>query len=102
MSEDLNSRIFSEHLNSTFGLAVPDSESVGLQLVEVTERNAPPGTEQFSVLFRGPQNGTISQGIHTLRHEQLGELQLFLVPLGPDAMGMRYEAVFNRMREPKP
>jgi len=102
MSEDLNSRIFSEHLNSTFGLQVSDSESLGLQLVEVTEQNAPPGTEQFSVFFRGPQKDMISQGIHTLRHEQLGELQLFLVPLGPDAMGMRYEAVFNRMREEKP
>ena len=102
MTEDLSSRIFSEHLNSTFGLRVPNSQSVSLQLVEVTENDAPPGAEQFSVLFRGPRQDTILQGIHTLRHEQLGELELFLVPIGPDAIGMRYEAVFNRMRVRKP
>ncbi|MFN7117495.1 MAG: DUF6916 family protein [Saprospiraceae bacterium] len=28
-------------------------------------------------------------------HPNIGELYIFLVPLGPDAEGMRYEAVFT-------
>jgi hypothetical protein len=35
------------------------------------------------------------QQIFTLRHAELGELELFMVPLGPDERGMRYEAVIS-------
>jgi hypothetical protein len=36
----------------------------------------------------------LPQGIQRLSHAELGELDLFLVPIGPDAQGMRYEAAF--------
>jgi hypothetical protein len=35
------------------------------------------------------------QRIYRLQHEELGQLELFLVPIGPDADGMCYEAVFS-------
>ena len=37
----------------------------------------------------------LPQGTYPMEHETLGRLEVFLVPLGPDAQGMRYEAVFN-------
>lgn len=37
----------------------------------------------------------VPQGIHRVEHEQLGSLEIFLVPLGPDQQGMRYEAIFT-------
>lgn len=102
MSENLTSRAFSEQLQSIFELEVSDAAPVALQLADVAETNISPEVEQFSLLFRGPRDASIPQGIHKLRHMQLGALQLFLVPLAPDALGTRFEAVFNRMRIAKP
>jgi hypothetical protein len=48
----------------------------------------------FSLLFRGPRTPLLPQQIHPLEHDTLGAFDLFLVPLGPDAEGMRYEAIF--------
>ena len=51
--------------------------------------------EPFNLLFRGPRSPYARQGTHRLEHDRLGTLEIFLVPLGPDATGMRYEAVFT-------
>jgi hypothetical protein len=37
----------------------------------------------------------VPQGIYKLENEKLGALEIFLVPIGPDEKGMRYEAIFN-------
>lgn len=101
MMENLNSRIFSEHLHSIFRSAVPNSNPLSLELIEVTEKDLSPQVEQFSVVFRceDAQANAFPQGIHALEHDKLGKLELFLVPIGRDAKGLRYEAVFNRMRK---
>jgi len=52
-------------------------------------------TEPFTLLFRGPQEPRLAQGIHRLEHELLGTLEIFLVPVRPDEGGPLYEAVFN-------
>ncbi len=52
-------------------------------------------SRQFSLIWRGPRQALLSQGIHPVRHPTLGALELFLVCIGPDAEGMRYEAVFT-------
>ena len=67
--------------------AVEGSQAGGLG-PEAQERR------QFSVLFRGPADAVLPQGTYTVVHGDLGELALFLVPLGPDGDGMRYEAAF--------
>jgi hypothetical protein len=46
-------------------------------------------------MFRGPTGPILPQRIYRLRHPVMGELDLFLVPIGPDGEGMRYEAVFT-------
>jgi hypothetical protein len=35
------------------------------------------------------------QRIHPVEHDRLGRFELFLVPVGPDHIGMRYEAIFT-------
>jgi hypothetical protein len=68
------------------------------ELIEVTDRAAPSVTglrAPFSIVFRGPLQPVLSQGIRRVEHNGLGELDLFLVPIGPDETGMRYEAVFG-------
>jgi hypothetical protein len=50
--------------------------------------------EPFSLLFVGPADPALAQATYLLTHAVLGELAVFLVPVGRDADGMRYEAVF--------
>jgi hypothetical protein len=67
-----------------------------VELVEVSVSDSPgPSRRQFSLLFRGGPSPPLPQGIHALEHATLGRLELFLVPLGPDRDGQRYEAVFT-------
>lgn len=56
----------------------------------------PDGQErvQFSLVFRGPADPVLRQGTYAVTHDALGEQELFLVPLGRDADGVRYEAAF--------
>ncbi|HEY2577804.1 MAG TPA: hypothetical protein VGI74_15975 [Streptosporangiaceae bacterium] len=82
------------------------SASAEIELVNVSEfpENAA-GTfrKPFSLVFHGPVDKVLPQGIHRLEHEQLGVLEVFMVPIGPDepsapgeaAKAMRYEAVFG-------
>jgi hypothetical protein len=50
----------------------------------------------FSLLFLASGGEFVPQGTFSVRHEELGELAIFLVPLGPqDGGGMVYEAVFS-------
>jgi len=70
-------------------------------LVEVNEGVNTDRVESFSLLFRGPISPFFPQAIYRLHHEKLGTMDLFLVPMGPDRDGMRYEAVFNRLRTAK-
>lgn len=65
--------------------------SAALDLATLTHAKREP----FSLLFRAATRELqLPQQIHPLEHPQLGRLELFMVPLGPDATGMRYEAIF--------
>jgi len=70
-----------------------------LELAEVVEhpQHAVPGSGRtpFVLLFRGPGDRPLAQGTQPLRHAELGDLALFLVPVGSGPDGMRYEAVFS-------
>ena len=48
-----------------------------------------------SRVFRGPEAPILPQAIYSLELESLGRLEIFLVPVGPQAGGMGYEAVFS-------
>ena len=52
-------------------------------------------TVQAALLFRGPREPVFPQRIHVLSSPDAGNMHIFLVPIGPDDKGMRYEAVFN-------
>jgi hypothetical protein len=92
---------FADRVGERFDVAVTDGEALRMELVEVTESSeaggpGPAGEQrrQFSLVFRGPAAPVLAQGSHRLTHDDLDDLELFLVPLGPDAEGMRYEAAF--------
>jgi len=52
----------------------------------------------FSLTFRGPREPLLRQRMYPLHHPSLGKLELFLVPIGPDASGQRYQTIVPRGR----
>lgn len=92
---------FSGLVGDRFDATTTGGDAVGLELVEATQGNrtggrGPDGQErlQFSLVFRGPHASFLAQGTYVLSHRALGDLELFLVPIGADAEGLRYEAAF--------
>jgi hypothetical protein len=92
---------FGQRRGERFDVAVNDRPPVSLELIEATEGSEPGGPRpegqarmQFSVVFRGVMAPVLPQGTYHFTHAELGELDLFLVPIGPDSEGMRYEAAF--------
>ncbi len=72
--------------------------SVSLELCEARRLAAHALRPQapFALVLRAPLGAAaIGQGMVRLAHPELGELELFLVPIGPDSVGMRYEITFN-------
>ena len=99
MSERLTIREFASHLHARFQLAqVANCE---LELTEINDcSNA--HLEQFSLIFTGAPSTSLQQGLYNLILPRIEEFELFLVPIGPDALGMRYEAAFSRfLHEPE-
>ena len=45
--------------------------------------------------FYGPADVYLPQYNYPLEHERMGRIAIFLVPVGRDDRGFRYEAVFN-------
>jgi hypothetical protein len=67
-----------------------------VELIEVSEgAGAGLSRSPFSLVFRGGPSPPLPQRIYRVEHEALGALDIFLVPIGPDEVGQRYEAVFT-------
>jgi hypothetical protein len=88
---------FAPHLGKTF--RVTNAAETALTLVEAAPI-ASPGSDQgrraaFALLFRGPLTPWLPQAIYGFEHPGGDVLEFFIVPVGPDKDGMRYEAIFN-------
>jgi hypothetical protein len=77
---------------------LPDP-AVALRLEEATllpARFAAAGLRPpFSLIFIGPGDMILPQRLYQLTHEEMGEVTIFLVPVGKDNRGVLYQAVFN-------
>jgi hypothetical protein len=89
---------FSGHVGAEFRLHAGDDIVLDLVLAEVDSLGDPPGPEiraPFSLIFRGPGDKIARQAIYRVEHDTMGALELFVVPLQPDADGARYQVIFN-------
>mgnify|MGYP001825895240 FL=1 len=87
---------FENCLNQQFTLQLTD-QSIKLQLISVEKHpnsDTVNGVQAFSAVFRGGNTVMLQQQTYPVEHDSLGSMQLFIVPIGPDEKGMRYEAVF--------
>ena len=98
MLESLDVTSFAGRIGEPFRIVMDDATLLTTRLIEVTPADTPArGARRtpFSLVFRSPPGAPLPQRIYRLHHEELGALDLFLVPIGPDADGMLYEAVFS-------
>lgn len=98
MPDILKMSAFEACLHQQFTCDV-EATSLALELIEVVA--LPPKESEevrrkpFSLLFLGPAEPILVQQTVQLKNNQLGELLIFLVPLGPKGEAMQYEAVFT-------
>lgn len=94
MLEKLTAEDFQRWVGQKFSVDA-ESESIELELLESSELGQGTGRKSFSVLFRGPADKVLIQAMYPVSGGDLDEEALFLVPVGPDKLGMLYEAVFT-------
>ncbi len=101
MLETFTVATFAPHLRGTFRIYVDATRSLDVILIEATDLSSESGGKAagrgrpFSIVFRGPRDILLPQQIYRVEHDDIGTFDLFLVPIGPDQDGQRYEAVFN-------
>ena len=95
--EQLAHETFLPLVDSTFAVGDPGSTALGLRLAATGSAGAglPGRREPFSLIFHGPLRPLLPQGIHRLLHPELGEIAIFLVPVGPVGQAMQYQAIFS-------
>jgi hypothetical protein len=100
MLDEFSQATFDGCLDSDFQIIENATPVCALKLTDVIERTNTPRQETISLLFHGPVAPFVPQGIRRLKHSELGEMDIFLVPVGKEQDGFQYEAVFNRLLEP--
>ena len=100
MLETLTLADFQDLVGKTFRLVRADASPLDLVLTEArslarADGAVGPRRAPFSLLFLGPVQPVLPQRIYPLEIEALGRLEIFLGPVGADAQGVQYEAVFN-------
>lgn len=88
---------FAPLIGDTFVSTLADGSRLDLELTDCADLPANPrATQGFSLVFRHGSADVYPQHIHALSHDGLGDLELFLVPIGQDEEGIYYEALFSR------
>lgn len=89
---------FKPLVGQPFELSLPDGSVGAAVLIEARALSParPDRRAAFALLFRPPVPFTPEQqATRRITHPALGALDLFLVPLRPDAAGPRLEAIFT-------
>lgn len=100
MAEIFTIEMFEGHKDTKFLMHYGDSKTAELVLTSVRDVGSSDRQQQFSLVFLGPLDAPVAQGIFRVDHAALGSLDLFLVPIARDNSGISYEASFNRIVEP--
>ena len=99
MLDRLTADSFAPYEGTEFAVDATIGDPIRLLLKSVTRFGVQPHaprTGPFSLELVGPATPVLPQAIYGLDHAELGRLELFIVPVGPDpGGGVVYEAAFN-------
>lgn len=94
MLDNLTYEEYAEQVNTNFHIIENDTR---IELIEITSKQTTPQQEMFSLIFFGTKENFLEQKAYQLKHEKLGEGEIFLVPISQTEDGYKYEAGFNRL-----
>jgi len=104
MLDKLTLSSFEPYKNQIFKLQLADDSTMNLELIEAANVGRNPvdyGEDErrwsFSLIFLGPVDPILEQQVVTLQHDDMGQLDLFVVPVGAHHQreGMQYEVIFT-------
>lgn len=88
---------FEEYLNTDFLIRTDALNVQKVELIQVRAIEKSGRLDGFSLLFSSASGASLPQASYLFEHEKMGLFPLFIVPV-KTPKGMRYEAVFNRLR----
>lgn len=90
---------FADKVGEVFSINEQDIPAIPLTLAEAQPLNAArtmPGMRPpFSLIFLARDPRVLPQRLYRIEHNGLGEVAIFLVPIGKSAEGVSYQATFN-------
>ena len=99
MIKDFTLELFQPHVGEIFRVIVDGRWEMVTRLSEVSiwghEEAKTRQRHPFSLIFHARPDALIPQAIYRIDNETLAPFEAFLAPIGPDEVGMRYEAVFT-------
>ena len=97
MLEQIKPTTLAEYVGTQFQVLVNLPEPFFITLTEIKEIAKTNRQEIFSYFFQGPANLLLPQATYRLKHEQFGEIDLFIVPVAKNKDGFEYECAFNNL-----
>ena len=98
MSDQFDRDVFANAVGTPFVAKTNAGFTLDLTLASVTDVRERPSQTSFSMIFVGPENYEIEQGLYDLEHSDLGSMQIFLVPVKFTDNRTYLEAVFTFIR----
>jgi hypothetical protein len=90
---------FADKVGEVFTVSDEGGPGIPLTLAEAEPLNPAfglPGIRPpFSLIFLAKDPRVLEQRIYRMEHAGLGEVSIFIVPIGKDAKGVTYQALFN-------
>lgn len=100
----MSKSIFTSVLNTSFDILPNRKQKVRVELVEVQDvpqfgkkRTSATGDDCFSLAFRSSSYPRLKQKTYRIRHNSLGEFDLFIGAVKSEKYGMIYEAIINQV-----
>jgi hypothetical protein len=98
-SDDFTIDRFLPRVGEVFHVIGEASEPVAVLLSEITRLASDDSRVRtrlpFSLVFHAPRGVRLEQQIYRLENAAMEPFDCFLVPIGPDPYGMRFEAVYT-------
>jgi hypothetical protein len=89
---------FEPHLGSGFTIVDEDVPQLTLTLIEAKQlkpmQNIELPRQPFALLFEAPAP-LLPQRIYNFSHDEMGQREIFIVPIAKVENGFQYEAIFN-------
>lgn len=98
MGDPYELETYEPHVGERFRIEFADHPPVDLTLVDAAPgpwQRPEGGKTAFRLVFSGPPEPLLEQRTYRMQHPQLGELDLFIVPIAHADKAATYEAIVN-------